>query len=130
MEVRISNPHPWCIRYQQKHSRNIMHAQAIYSSLQGAPQADQKWLLERRLGGWVRDVCRLNEAKAQAVQMEVAGSNQVQFTNLAEGTRAHRQQLIILEDSSLSIVEIFLLFSSIASMWAHSSSEMNGAQLY
>jgi hypothetical protein len=58
---------------------------------------------------------------------KVAGSNPAQFTNLAEGTRAHRQQLIILEDSSLSIVGIFLLFLSIASVWVHSSSEMDGA---
>jgi len=87
-----------------------MHAQAIYSTLHGAPQAAQKWLLERRLGGWVGDVCRLNEVKARAVQMKVAGSNPAWPTNLAEGTRAHRKLSIILEDSSLSIVGIFLSF--------------------
>jgi len=37
--------------------------------------------------------------------------------------------LIILEDSSLSIVGIFFLFLSIASVWAHSPSEMDGEQL-
>jgi hypothetical protein len=80
--------------------------------------------------GWVWDVCRLNEVKARTVQMKVAGSNPARLANLAEGTRANRKQLIILEGSSLSIVGIFLLFLSIASVLAHSSSEMNGAQLY
>jgi hypothetical protein len=80
--------------------------------------------------GWVWDICRLNEVKARTVQMEVAGSDPAWPTNLAEGTRAHRKQLIVLEDSSLSIVGIFLLFLSIVSVLVHSSSEMNGAQLY
>jgi hypothetical protein len=60
---------------------------------------------------------------------KVAGSNPARPTNLAEGTRVHRKLSIILKDSSLLIVGIFLLFLSIASVWAHSSLGMNGAQL-